>query len=195
MKKLILLSFLLTACNPLGLKSDDSATITLEEHMQNPLFAEEYSKTMVNVLTELIIDKDTALEDEKIKNFVEEEKRKWKEKDRSARKLQQKGRHGQFIRAKEHTAGQVLLLDNILFFDLGFSTMPGPNLEIYLSEETDPRDIEFPDASSVSLGRLESPMGAQSYRIPEVENYEKLRTVVLYDESLKRIYGFAQLSN
>jgi len=163
--------------------------------MTNPLFAEEYSKTMVDRLTNLEIGKDPILEDEKMAQFVQKKKIEWKESDRKARKLQKQGMIGQIIEIKEHSKGQALLIQNILFLGPGFVSMPGPDLRLFLTEAIDPRDLDFPDASSIDLGIVESPIGAQRYKVPMTENYERLRTAVLFDVSLGRLYGFAQLSN
>ncbi len=194
MKKLLILCLALTACAPFQAGDPNPASVSHDERMINPLFAQEYAKELVNRLTELEIQDDPILEDEKMSEFVKKTKREWKDRDRSARKLQRMGISGGFIGVKEYTVGDSLLIQNYLFMGMNFISPPGPDLRVILSEEVDPRDVEFPDPTSVDLGNLESPMGAQRYLVPLVENLEKLRTVVLWDAKLNRIYGFAQLS-
>ena len=67
-------------------------------------------------------------------------------------------------------------------------------MHLFLSESVDPRDIEFPDDSSVDLGPILSPYGAQRYAVPTTDPPQRYRTAVLWDMKLERLYGFAQLS-
>lgn len=65
---------------------------------------------------------------------------------------------------------------------------------MYVSNAVDPRDVNFPDDTAIDLGQLESPYGMQRYSVPGAEEeVQQYRTVVLFDKSLERIYGFAQL--
>ena len=67
-------------------------------------------------------------------------------------------------------------------------------MRVYLTTAVDPRGVNFPDASALSLGLLQTPYGAQEYAFDESDSNPEFRTVVLYDTRLERIYGFAQLS-
>jgi len=174
-------------------ETDLSYSIPLAKRLTNPLFAEDYSKLLVGNLTELEITKDPILSDPETRKYVEEEKARWMLSGRNARKLQSMGISGEFVGEKEHARGEALFLNNILFLGTGFETDPGPSLHVYLTEKADPRDTDFPDESSIDLGLLESHFGAQSYKVPFSENSNLLRTAVLYDAKLKRIFGFAQL--
>jgi|TARA_B100001971_G_C18250092_1_gene577467 hypothetical protein len=194
MKKLIILCLALAACAPFQPSNPDPASVPLDERMKNPLFAQEYAKEMVNRLTELEISKDPILEDEKMAEYVQKTKREWKNKDRSARKLKRMGIYGSFIGVDEHVVGDSLLMQNYLYMGMNFISAPGPDLHVFLSEEVDPRDVNFPDPTSVDLGLMESPFGAHRYSVPIVENINRLRTAVLWDMKLNRLYGFAQLS-
>jgi len=190
MKKLIALAFstlLLGAC------SESGKSLTLETRLQNPLFAERYAETMVDLMVELEIQSDPLLEDESKKKIVDDTRRKWLKIGRDARKKQREGTAGHFIGTKEYTQGEALYVDNTLYLSTLFEAAPGPSLHLFLTAVVDPRDVEFPDETGIDLGRLESPYGAQQYNVPPVENPLLYRTVVLWDTKLERMYGFAQL--
>jgi len=191
MKRLLALaalSLLCSACSP-----RNTSTMTLAERLQNPLFAERYAKMMVGRLTELEINKDPLLEEAKKQNIVTEMKQKWMEVDNEARKIQREGLRGEFVGIKEFVNGEILILEHILYFASDFETDPGPGLSIFLSDVVDPRDIDFPRTSDINLGPLQSPYGQQRYSIPETVDTTTLRTVILWDTELQRLYGFAQI--
>ena len=52
----------------------------------------------------------------------------------------------------------------------------------------------FPDATAIDLGALEYPYGAIVLQVPHQQQPEKYRSLVLWDSTFKRMYGFAQLS-
>ena len=59
----------------------------------------------------------------------------------------------------------------------------------------DPRDVVFPDITSIDLGRIDYPYGAMSLPVhAKADAAKNLRSVVLWDAKLKRLHGFAQLS-
>ncbi|MBU2213096.1 DM13 domain-containing protein [Patescibacteria group bacterium] len=193
MKRLLTLaalSLLITACSP-----RNTSTMTLAERLQNPLFAERYSKMLVGRLTELEIDKDPLLEDPKMQELVTSTKTKWMEVDREARRIQREGMKGEFVGIKEYALGEVLLLEHMLYFASDFETDPGPGLSIFLSDAIDPREVDgFPRTEEINLGPLQSPYGQQRYTIPETVDTTVFRTVILWDTELQRLYGFAQIS-
>ena len=162
--------------------------------LDNPLYLERYSESMVDRLTELEIQKDPILENGNKKTYIERTKKKWLEISRKARNTQLQTRTGEFHRMQEYVRGEVLLMDHTLYIGTLFETDAGPELHIYLTTVLDPRDHNFPDETSVDLGLLKSPFGTQYYDVPESEHYEKFRTVVLWDKALDRLYGFAQLA-
>jgi len=180
-------SFLLTGCF-------QSEQMTTAERMVNPLFAERYAEAMIGRMTELEIQNDPLLEDEEKRQLALKTKEHWMKLAREARKTQQEGKNGFFVTVKEYTQGEALLLGNTLYFDTTFETDPGPTLHVFLTTRIDPRDVEFPDETSVNVSPLSSPYGAQRYTLTQTDSLDELRTVVLFDTKLGRIYGFAQLS-
>lgn len=192
MKKLITLALstlLLGACNAAG------KNLSLETQLTNPLYTERYAETLVDRMVELEIREDPLLEDERKKKIADDARVKWLKIARDARKKQREGTQGNFITANEYAHGEVLYVDNTLYLGTTFESDPGPSLHLFLTTIVDPRDIEFPDETSLDLGRLESAYGAQQYPVPQVEDPLLYRTAVLWDTKLERLYGFAQLSN
>lgn len=168
--------------------------LTLEEELLNPLLAEQYYDTLVDLIVELEIKKDPLLENKRTKAIADETRRDALAKAKEATKAQREGTMGTFVPAKEFAQGEVLYRETRLFLGPTFETSPGPSLHIFLSTVVDPRDTMFPDDTSIDLGRLESTYSAQQYSVPSVDTPLLYRTVVLFDTKFKRIYGFAQLS-
>ena len=189
MKKYILLiaSFsLLTACG--GERS------SLQTQLSNPLYAERYGDSLADTLANIIIMKDSSTENPRTKALIEEEIEKAKSIGNDARRIIDKGMVGAFMEHKEHVTGRALYWKDTLYVSSDFESQPGPDLHVYLSTAVDPRDVAFPDASAIDLGPLTSAFGAQSYRVPRQKNPELLRSVALWDRTLKRLYSFGQLS-
>ncbi|MCF7844760.1 MAG: DM13 domain-containing protein [Kiritimatiellales bacterium] len=183
------LSLLIAACSP----QSKNLSMTLAERLQNPLFAEQYAKMMVGRLTELAIDKDPILENEEKRKMIEDTKNTWMEADREARRIQREGTKAELIGVKEYLVGEILILNHMLYFGPTFETDPGPGLSIVLSEVVDPREVEFPDATSINIGPLNSPYGQQRYALDKTIDISVLRTIALWDTELDRLYGFGQL--
>lgn len=111
-----------------------------------------------------------------------------------AQAAMQSGWLGVFVPAADEVMGTALLLPGTLYFGPSFVMPPTPAPHIYLSNTVDPRDGAFPDETAVDLGPLLSPFGAMTLPLPTGTTVDgTLRTVVLYDETLKRLIGFAQL--
>ncbi|MBU0767110.1 DM13 domain-containing protein [Patescibacteria group bacterium] len=192
MKRLLALatlSLLFTACS----QKNGDGSMALAERLQNPLFAEYYAKMLVGRLTELEIDKDPILENEEKRKMIEKAKANWMEADREARNLQREGTHAELIGVKEYLMGEILILNNTLYIGPSFESDPGPGLSIFLSKIVDPRDKDFPDASSINIGPLQSPLGHQRYTIDPTIDTSTFRSIVFWDTELDRLYGFGQL--
>lgn len=169
-------------------------SIGVDRLLRNPLFAERYAENVVDRLVELEIIKDPSLEDETAKVFLEEQRKHWLEVARDARAKQRKGSEGNFIPIGEYAKGDVLSVDHQLHFGTLFEIDPLPSLHVYLTTVVDPRDVRFPDETALDLGPLQTPYGAQTYAVPQVDNPLLYRTAVLWDKNLGRLHSFAQLS-
>ena len=167
--------------------------VTIEQLMENPLFAERYSDEMVGVLTDFEIKKDPIMEDKSMAKYITDLKVKWLKEAKKATNAQNEGRNGHFITMKQYTSGEVLFTYPKLYIDSVFETEPGPELHLYLTTVVDPREVEFPDETSIDFGVI-PPYGAQTFIVPEIEEPILYRTAVLWDTKLERLYGFAQLS-
>ncbi len=163
--------------------------------LKNPLVAERYWDEMIDRLTTLQISGDPLLQDPKKADVVEDAKRDALQRSQQARETVRSGISGDFVSAAELTEGRALLLKGVLYLGSTFTTYPAPTLRIYVTESVDPRGAPFPDATTVDLGELKTPYGAQEYVLPEDERENAgLRTVVLWDRRLERLIGFAQLA-
>lgn len=185
------LGLVLTACSrsPESYRSD-----ALEEHLQNPLFAEHYFEALVQRMVEIVIRQDPILDDDQTKTIVDQIRREGLEKVKQATQTQLKGTYGEWIPASEWAKGEALYVNDILYFGPEFRSDPGPSLHVFLTTVVDPRMESFPDESARDLGQIQSTFGDQSYFVPNVDNPALYRTVVLFDTVLRRIYAFAQLS-
>jgi hypothetical protein len=183
------LSLLLASCT-----SAPPKQITLEERLQNPLFAEQYGDLLVESLVELEIQNDPLLEDTGKKDRADDARREALDIAKEATKKQRDGTIGNFVPVAEFAKGEVLYLENTLYFGPTFEVVPGPDLWIYLTTLVDPRETAFPDETSIEVAGLESPYGDQWYPVKNIEDPLLYRTVVLFDRDLERIHGFAQLS-
>lgn len=166
---------------------------SIKQRLENPLFAERYAESMVDRLVELDIVKDPIMEDAGKKAFVDEQRKHWLEVSRSARAAQREGTQGNLISLGEYAKGDILYVDDLLYFGPLFEIDPLPSLHIYLTTVVDPRDAAFPDETAMNLGPLQSAYGAQTYTVPAVDNPLLYRTVVLWDKDLGRLHSFAQL--
>lgn len=187
----LLFGTLLTACNgsPAAYRSD-----ALDQHLQNPLFAEQYFETLVQRMVELVITQDPILQDQQKKTIADDVRREGLEKAKEATQKQLSGTYGEFISASEWAIGEVLYVKDTVYFGPEFRVDPGPSLHVFFTTTVDPRLESFPDESALNLGQIQSIFGDQSYPVPRVENPLLYRTVVLFDTVLERIYAFAQLS-
>ncbi len=169
-------------------------TLTLEDQLRNPLFAERYAESVVDRLVELEIVKDPIVEDSAKKAYLDTERKKWLEISRNARQVQREGMEGNIISINNFAKGDLLYVHNQLHFGTLFEIDPLPSLHVYLTTVVDPRDVTFPDDTAMDLGLLRSAYGTQTYAVPSVDNPLLYRTVVLWDTELGKMHSFAQLS-
>ena len=176
-----------------GCKNANTAVNT-DALFGNPLFVERYAEEMVQGLVELKIQNDPILEDKGIAKTVDKERSAWMAKAKDARNKQREGRSGYFLEINKYIAGEALYLEDMLYFGTLFEVTPSPELHVHLTTVVDPRDVEFPDETSIDLGKIQSAYGAQTYPVPKIENPLLYRTVVLWDKELGQMHGFTQLS-
>jgi hypothetical protein len=190
-KSAILLPVLMLASCTAG----QSINQSLETSLENPLVAERYYDDLVEQMVDLVLQNDPLSTDETTKDIIEETRVEGLKNANEATDEQERGKRGVVVSDFGYSIGEVLILDGKLYIGPDFETKPGPDLHAYLSTVLDPRDGSFPDEAAIDLGILANPYGAQIYNLsPEVSENAELRTFVLYDTKLRRIYGFAQLS-
>lgn len=167
---------------------------TLDAHLKNPLFAEWYYEELVQRMVELEIKQDPLLQDASKKAIADSTRKDALQKAKEASKKQLQGMFGSFISVLEYVKGEALYLDDHVYFGPDFSSTAGISVHVFLTTTVDPRDVAFPDETAIDLGPLESPYQSGTYDVPPVEDPLLYRTMVLFDTSLGRIHGFAQLS-
>lgn len=191
-KPLLLLSVILAGC---GTATGPSQS----DLLQNPLYAEYFFNDLAETLATIEIQKDLPANAELIADADRLQAARDAKEDaiasgNAARKLRDSASVGEFVPDKELPRGNVMLRDGMLFTGPAFDTPPGPSLHVYLSPVIDPRDGTFPDAKAIDVGRLEQTYGTFAMPLPPDIDLKTIRTVVLYDTVLQRLYGFAQLS-
>lgn len=167
---------------------------TLEDRLRNPLFAEQYWADTVKSMVDIAIKNDPLLQDSWKKSVVDSVRETALQEAKGIDAKRREGTSGFFIGQVVKTEGHVLYVDDTLYVGTNFFTTPGRSLHLYLSTVVDPRDVDFPDDTSMDLGSLESPYGPQQYTVGAVENPLLYRTVVIWDTELERMHGFAQLN-
>lgn len=185
-------SILLASCIFLAACSQHSTSINIEN--KNPLTASRYGDELADTLANLIITRDPVIEQMGMEKEITKEISKAKMIAANAREKIAEGMLGAIISAGQDAQGYVLLVDDTLYLSSEFVSDPGPDLHIYLTEIVDPRTEVFPDQTAKDLGVIQSTYGAQIYRVPSQKNSDQLRTLVLWDNKLKKLYGFSQLS-
>ncbi len=168
----------------------------LQERLHNPLVAERYWGELTEHMADLVRFQDPITQDAVKMAVIDEARLRALDRVAEARALKNEGISGMFLQptAYETAMGEALLRGNTLSFGVSFLTNPNPSVHVYLTVVIDPRDAAFPDSTSLDLGLLQTAFGAQEYAIPEGKNSPSFRTVVLYDTTLDRLIGFAQLS-
>lgn len=175
---------LLSACGA-------SKSADLTDLLKNPLYAEQYYDAQTEHMVDLLINSGALLKDESIKSAIDNARLEGVKLAKEATDLQAQGKMGTIMSDTGEAIGEVLLLDKTLYFGPEFQIAPGVNVHVYLSSVLDPRDGTFPDNTAVDLGPVHTAFGATMY--PVTVDTEHLRTFALYDVSLKRLMGFAQL--
>jgi hypothetical protein len=175
---------ILTACS-------SSAAITLETHLQNPLYAEQYYDAQVENMVNMIIASGALLQDPAVKDAINDTRLEGLRMAKEATDMQDQGAMGQIMSDTRSAQGEVLLLDGVVYTGPDFRVIPGIDLHAYLSTVVDPRDGVFPDETALHLGPVKNHFGDAVYAGADVDG---AYTFVLYDRSTKQLVGFAQLT-
>ena len=178
----------LSACS-----SHASGSMTLDENLKNPLFAHRYYLDLVDEMVNLQLNNDPILKDAGKKAAVDDARIAGTKIAQDTAAMIQKNIHGTIQSEKDRAAGSVLLTNSALYFSTDFISSPGPSLHVYLSTAVDPRQVHFPDATAVDLGRVQNPYGAQTFMLPKTDKPVTYRSIALWDNALATFYGFAQL--
>lgn len=165
-----------------------------DDNLKNPLYAAQYYADLTERMVNLELQEDPVTKDARKRTIIDQVRKNAVANTQRVASLKQQGQEGILISDSDLARGQVLLLKSTLFFGTDFSTVPGPELHVFLSNVLDPRDGQFPDPTAVDLGVLRDAFGAQSIAIAASTDLSDVRTVALYDTKLGQLYGFAQLS-
>jgi hypothetical protein len=187
-------SIVLVCSVVLALSSCGSGDRTVSWNDGNPLVTSRYGDDLADTMANLIISKDPAADDPMMRPTIDKAIKDGKRIGAEARTVMNQGLQGGLIAIKEDLQGFAVYVNDTLFFSSDFEVKPGPALHVFLTRAVDPRDIQFPDATAIDLGIIQSPFGAQQYDVPHQAKADAIRTVVFWDTSLKRLYGFGQLS-
>lgn len=190
---LLTLTALLAGCG-YGLPRQDS---TLQDQLRNPLYAEYYYDDLTDQMISIALRDDPMMADKTKRNTIDRTRTRALEHSQYAIETQMDGQSGIFISDRNMVAGNALLLDGILYISPTFDAAPGPSQSLYLTTSVDPRDVTFPDPTAVRIGGLKNQYGAQAFDVSKLRPASgtgSFRTVVLWDDELDMLYGFAQLS-
>jgi hypothetical protein len=169
-------------------------TETLEENLMNPLFAAQYWTELTERMVTLHLEENPALKDSRKAAIAERVRSEAVEKEKAATMIKNRNAYGQFVAIGEQTQGDTLIVGTTVFLGPLFETYPGVDVHLYLTKAVDPRDTDFPDASAIDLGTLQSPYGPQAYEVLKTpEELKGMRTLALWDAALGRFIAFAQL--
>lgn len=185
---LLVIPFLLTGCS-------GAATSVRDVHMSNPLVAEEYWTELTQTMVDLILNEKADLQKQGTFELVDGLRQEYLKRTQEAIAKRKTGLLGSFVSIKQNVGGVVLVeKTGKIYLSANFLSDPGPSLHWYLTEANDPRDGTFPDSTALDIGEEQSPYSAQTYSFNPANWRKDFRTLALYDKTLKRLYGFAQLS-
>lgn len=181
------IALLLSACA-------STARTSINRENQNPLTASRYGDELADSMANIVIQDDPIAKDPAMRAVIDAQITLGKKIADSARTKQEQGMKGGLVQVKNQISGYVLYTDDMLFLSPDFFAVPAADLHIMLTTVVDPRDVMFPDKTTIDLGTIQSAYGAQQYAVPHQDKPELYRTLVLFDRKLQRIEGFAQLS-
>ncbi len=167
---------------------------TIERENDNPLVAARYGDELADGEANLIIQNDPILKEPGMQDKISKEIERGKKIAQDARDLMSRGMQGGIIPLNDNVGGNALYLNDILYFSSDFYCRPSASIHVYLTTVVDPRDVTFPDPTAIDLGPLQYNFGAQQYAVPYQSKPELLRSLAIYDTSIKRLFALSQLS-
>lgn len=107
--------------------------------------------------------------------------------------------HGQFVAQEHETTGEARVIfldgDTRLIRLEDFATVNGPDLHVWLSEESAGGNwFKYRKAGHVDLGALKANRGNQNYPIPANVDIERYRSVVIWCQRFFVAFGSAPIT-
>ncbi len=187
---------LLTACETQGRATRGF----IDAFEDNPLMAETIADQLIEFVTNLQIIanerkqpiKDAAILRAMDDTFIEARRIR----DEAFRK-QDQGKKGAFHGVQESSVeGEVILVEETLYFGYDFRTDVAINTRVLLSKHVAPStEAELQSEPTLDLGLLQNILGPQEYHVGPLSasDWNQYRTVALYSAPLKRVMGYAQI--
>ncbi len=105
---------------------------------------------------------------------------------------------GEFVTQEHETSGTARILrlnrDAYVVRLEGFSTTNGPDLHVWLSEETAGGNwFKYRNARSIELGALRANNGNQNYEVPAAADLAGIRSVVIWCKRFSVAFGSAPI--
>lgn len=106
---------------------------------------------------------------------------------------------GAFVTQEHETSGTARILrlnrDAYVVRLEGFSTTNGPDLHVWLSEETAGGNwFKYRNARSIELGALRANNGNQNYEVPAAADLDGIRSVVIWCKRFSVAFGSAPVT-
>ena len=115
-----------------------------------------------------------------------------------AKKSQSVLASGNFVKSEKATTGKAKIVNmngkRYLKFDKAFSTGDGPDVKVILHKNSSvPANIK--EGNYITLARIKSFNGAQTYAIPDNVNLDEFKSVGIWCEEFNATFGYASLQN
>ena len=193
---IILMGILLMSCT--AQKSSEWPAHDVYE--QNPLTAEVIADQMIDYATNLQInagEREEKIKDPVVLRAIDDAFVEARNMQKRSHEAQDEGKIGALYGVNGNFAkGEVLLLDDMLYFGYWVEVSAAPKMSLYLAEHVSPHKSKELFSEAVrKIDVLHSPYGAQQYSVGTLKNDEwnKFRTVAIYSESLKQVIALAQI--
>lgn len=176
--------------------SGSTGSASLDQKLQNPLYAQRYYEDLVTHMVSLQVHNDPILKNDHAKTVIDQTRIHGVQLAQDAAKKKDDGKRGAWQSDGGEVEGTTLLINDTLYIGPDFLMQPGPSVHLFITNMNDPRQGTFPDTTAIDLGVIQDPYGAQTFTLPKRDaTAPELRTLVLYDTQLQKILGFAQLQS